>query len=210
MNHNSKSAYDRFSSKLAGKASRITPHVLVLESKMSTTETALKFILEQDNGTGVNSRTENRLGKNDLFQVASIGMFLAAPTDKDDVIYRVATYPNPLIFPTTSAAMEAIYKGHLKVTVDNDVALDKWSVFQHLFVPRVQDTTGASTIRDNMNGNRDGFVSLFPGIVFAGNRNTDISLILPKALTALEPGKEPRVILRLEGFLATNATSYLS
>jgi len=210
MNQNEKQAYERFVALVGGNAQSVTPHILQLEAEMSTTETSLTFILEQDNGGGLNSRTETRLDKNDLFQVAAIGVYLSAPVDKDDVTYRLCSYPNALIFPNTKDQMEVIYKGSLKVSVDNIVAINKWSVMRHYFVPQVQDTTGSSTIRDNFNAQRDGIASIFPGMILAGNRKTDISLNLPRNITALESGKRPRVIVRLYGFLATNAVKYQS
>lgn len=190
----------------SGKNPIVTQHTLQLEAALTTTETTLDFRLTEDNGKRF--RTEKRLNVNDIFQITRIGIYIAVADGDDDTEYRLLTYPNAKFLPTTKKSLETLYKGDLRITVDNKIYMPSWSVLKHYSAPRTQDANTPADVVDSINYNVDGFVQLTPTIVLHGNKTSQIQINLPTAVKQLEAGKQTRVILRLDGNLAQNAATF--
>lgn len=204
-------AYANFKDKLATKGytdAVVTQSTLQLEAVVSATETILRFKLTDD--AGGNRKTERRLLRDDVFMVTDLGLFVKAAANTNDVTAVMATYPNPAIFSTAGAAsaLETLYAGVLKLTVENRIYLPGWELMQHKFVPQIQNAALPSPVIDSTHFGRDSFVPVYPTMTLSGNKNIDLQIVLPSAIPTLQAGKETVVVLKLKGFLAQNAATY--
>jgi hypothetical protein len=188
----------------------LTMSDLILEQALSTTLTQYTFpVLSNDNGpSGTRFNTEQRLNQQDVFIASSWGVFLEAPSSTVDATFIVHTYPNPVAFPTGTAALEVIYNSYCKIAVNNTVILPYWSLSRHRYVPQTQKTTAAANVNgnayDQIDLSQDGFHPVEPNILFVGSKGYQIQVILPEGISALDANTRLRIHYR--GVLAQNAT----
>lgn len=184
------------------KQFKCTQSFLRLELALSTTVTRYQFqILNQTTSTQFN--TEKRLNLQDSFVISSLGVFLGKPSSSTDTTFELDTYGNPTKY-TNGAAMQAIYNGVLSVTVNNDVILPAWDVTRHFYKPQTQQTGAANSPFDQKRLAEDGFYAVEPNIIAVGSKNTQITIDLAAALSAVDASS--RVIVVLRGVLAQNST----
>lgn len=181
---------------------KCTQTYLRLELALSTAITNYQFqILNQTTGSQFN--TEQRLNLQDSFVVSSLGVFLAKPSGSTDTTFELDTYANTVKY-TNAAAMNAIYNGQLQVKINNDVVVPAWDLQQHFYRPQTQQTAAANSPLDQKRLSEDGMIAVEPNIIAIGSKNTQVSIVLPVALSAVDANS--RIILLMRGVLAQNST----
>jgi hypothetical protein len=160
-------------------------------------------------GAGTNFSTNNLLNLQDGFVVSSIGVFVAIPAASTTTAFPLYTYPNATAFSTSGAAtaLYNLYGGKLSVVVNNRQIVPSWDLYRHLYVPQTQQgaASTASTIDEN-NATEYGYYPVEPNIVLVGSKNNVISLELPGAISTLQAGVAPRIVVIMRGILAQNVT----
>ena len=180
------------------------------EVAMSTSTTSYQIpILVNSVGAGTNFSTNNLLNLQDGFVVSSIGVFVAIPAASTTTAFPLYTYPNATAFSTSGAAtaLYNLYGGKLSVVVNNRQIVPSWDLYRHLYVPQTQQgaASTASTIDEN-DATEFGYYPVEPNIVLVGSKNNVISLELPGAISTLQAGVAPRIVVIMRGILAQNVT----
>jgi hypothetical protein len=180
------------------------------EVAMSTSTTSYQVpILVNSVGAGTNFATNNLLNLQDAFVVSSIGVFVAIPAASTTTAFPLYTYPNATAISTVgaAAALYNLYNGKLSVVVNNRQIVPSWDLYRHLYVPQTQQgaASTASTIDEN-DATEFGYYPCEPNIVLVGSKNNVISLELPGAISTLQAGAAPRIVVIMRGILAQNVT----
>jgi hypothetical protein len=180
------------------------------EVAMSTSTTSYQIpILVNSVGAGTNFSTNNLLNLQDGFVVSSIGVFVAIPAASTTTAFPLYTYPNASAFSTSGAAtaLYNLYGGKLSVVVNNRQIVPSWDLYRHLYVPQTQQGAAATaTTIDENDATEFGYYPVEPNIVLVGSKNNVISLELPGAISTLQAGVAPRIVVIMRGILAQNVT----
>ena len=180
------------------------------EVAMSTSTTSYQIpILVNSTGSNTNFATNNLLNLQDAFVVSSIGIFVSIPASSSTTAFRLYTYPNTTAFSTAGAAtaLYNLYNGKLSVVVNNRQIVPAWDLYRHLYVPQTQQgAASTATTQDENDATEFGYYPVEPNIVLVGSKNNVISLELPGAISTLEAGTAPRIVVIMRGILAQNVT----
>ena len=181
------------------------------EVAMSTSTTSYSIpILVNSTGANTNYATNQLLQLQDAFVVSSIGIFAAIPASSSTTAFRLYTYPNTTAFSTAGAAtaLYNLYNGKMSVVVNNRQIVPSWDIYRHLYVPQTQQgAASTATTQDENDATEFGYYPVEPNIVLVGSKNNVISLELPGAISTLEAGTAPRIVVIMRGILAQNSTS---
>ena len=181
------------------------------EVAMSTSTTSYQIpILVNSTGANTNFATNQLLQLQDAFVVSSIGIFVSIPATSTTTAFRLYTYPNTTAFSTAGAAtaLYNLYNGKMSVVVNNRQIVPAWDIYKHLYVPQTQqDVLAPTTKQDQNDASEFGYYPVEPNIVLVGSKNNVISLELPGAISVLEAGTAPRIVVIMKGILAQNSTS---
>ena len=181
------------------------------EVAMSTSTTSYQIpILVNSTGANTNFATNNLLNLQDAFVVSSIGIFVSIPASSSTTAFRLYTYPNTTAFSTAGAAtaLYNLYNGKMQVVINNRQILSSWDIYRHLYVPQTQQgAASTATTQDENDATEFGYYPVEPNIVLVGSKNNVISLELPGAISTLEAGTAPRIVVIMRGILAQNSTS---
>jgi len=183
----------------------MTQSFLRLEQLCAVGPTLYTFPLLTNQGAEFN--TEERLNLQDSFVISEIGFFAALPSSSTDATFRLQTNASPFIF-TNFAPLRTFYNGKLSISVNNNTILPAWDLWRHYYSPETQQTAafGAASPIDQERGSDDGFYPCEPNIVLVGSKNNVISLELPGAISTLQAGAAPRIVVIMRGILAQNVT----
>jgi hypothetical protein len=180
------------------------------EVAMSTSTTSYQIpILVNSTGANTNFATNNLLNLQDAFVVSSIGIFVSIPASSSTTAFRLYTYPNTTAFSTSGAAtaLYNLYNGKMQVVINNRQILSSWDIYRHLYVPQTQQgAASTATTQDENDATEFGYYPVEPNIVLVGSKNNVISLELPGAISVLEAGTAPRIVVIMRGILAQNVT----
>ena len=180
------------------------------EVAMSTSTTSYQIpILVNSTGANTNFATNNLLNLQDAFVVSSIGIFVSIPASSSTTAFRLYTYPNTTAFSTAGAAtaLYNLYNGKMSVVVNNRQIVPSWDIYRHLYVPQTQQgAASTATTQDENDATEFGYYPVEPNIVLVGSKNNVISLELPGAISTLEAGTAPRIVVIMRGILAQNVT----
>jgi hypothetical protein len=180
------------------------------EVAMSTSTTSYQIpILVNSTGANTNFATNNLLQLQDAFVVSSIGIFVSIPASSSTTAFRLYTYPNVTAFSTAGAAtaLYNLYNGKMSVVVNNRQIVPSWDIYRHLYVPQTQQLAASTaTTQDENDATEFGYYPVEPNIVLVGSKNNVISLELPGAISTLEAGTAPRIVVIMRGILAQNVT----
>lgn len=178
------------------------------EVAMSTSTTSYQIPILVNSAT-TNFPTNNLLNLQDGFVVSSIGVFVAIPAAATTTGFPLYTYPNATAISTVgaAAALYNLYNGKLSVVVNNRQIVPSWDLYRHLYVPQTQQgaASTASTIDQN-DATEFGYYPCEPNIVLVGSKNNVITLELPGAISTLQAGSAPRIVVIMRGILAQNVT----
>jgi hypothetical protein len=187
---------------------KLTQGSLRVSQAMVVGQTLYQFpILVNETQLGI-FNTEQRLNLQDSFVVSQMGIFVSNPASSLDAAYRLMSYPNPVAFGAgPAAALQALYNGTIKLTVDNNVLIPIWDVDRHLYQPETQQTAalGAGSPNDEISGQHSSFYPVEPNVVFIGSKNNVLQLQLPVGLTSILANSRIEILFR--GVLAQNTTS---
>jgi len=180
------------------------------EVAMSTSTTSYQIpILVNSTGSNTNFATNNLLNLQDAFVVSSIGVFVSIPAASTTTAFPLYTYPNASAFTTAgaAAALYNLYNGKLSVVVNNRQIVPSWDLYRHLYVPQTQQgaASTATTIDEN-DATEYGYYPVEPNIVLVGSKNNVITLELPGAISVLQAGVAPRIVVIMRGILGQNIT----
>lgn len=180
------------------------------EVAMSTSTTSYQIpILVNSTGSNTNFATNNLLNLQDAFVVSSIGVFVSIPAASTTTAFPLYTYPNASAFTTAgaAAALYNLYNGKLTVTTNNRQIVPAWDLYRHLYVPQTQQGAAATaTTIDQNDATEFGYYPVEPNIVLVGSKNNVVSLELPGAISTLQAGVAPRIVVVMRGCLAQNVT----
>ena len=180
------------------------------EVAMSTSTTSYQIpILVNSTGANTNFATNQLLQLQDAFVVSSIGVFVSIPASSTTTAFRLYTYPNTSAFSTAGAAtaLYNLYGGKMSVVVNNRQIVPSWDIYRHLYIPQTQQgAASTATTVDENDATEFGYYPVEPNIVLVGSKNNVISLELPGAISTLEAGTAPRIVVIMRGILAQNVT----
>ena len=180
------------------------------EVAMSTSTTSYQIpILVNSTGANTNFATNNLLQLQDAFVVSQIGIFVSIPASSSTTAFRLYTYPNTSAFSTAGAAtaLYNLYGGKMSVVVNNRQIVPSWDIYRHLYIPQTQQgAASTATTVDENDATEFGYYPVEPNIVLVGSKNNVISLELPGAISTLEAGTAPRIVVIMRGILAQNVT----
>lgn len=180
------------------------------EVAMSTSTTSYQIpILVNSTGANTNYATNQLLNLQDAFVVSSIGVFVSIPAAATTTAFPLYTYPNASAFTTAgaAAALYNLYNGKLSVTVNNRQIVPAWDLYRHLYVPQTQQGAAATaTTIDENDATEFGYYPVEPNIVLVGSKNNVVSLELPGAISTLQAGVAPRIVVIFRGILGQNIT----
>lgn len=181
------------------------------EVAMSTSTTQYHVpVLVNDSQNGSAFSTEIRLNLQDAFVVSELGIFVSAPAASTTTAFPYYTYPNAQVFTTAGAAtaLYNLYNGSLSMVVNNRQIMPNWDIYRHFIVPQTQQatSTGTNTAIDENDASCYGYYPVEPNIVLVGSKNNQITLNLPGAISTLQAGAAPRILVLFRGILAQNVT----
>ena len=181
------------------------------EVAMSTSTTSYHLpVLANDSQNGNAFPTEQRLALQDAFVISEIGIFVSIPAASTTTAFQLYTYPNAQAFTTSGAAtaLYNLYNGTFQATINNRQIVPSWDIYRHLNAPQTQQatSTGTNTAIDQNDASSFGYYSCEPNIVLVGSKNNQLSLNLPGAISTLQAGVAPRIVVIFRGILAQNVT----
>lgn len=193
----------------ASELCKLTQSYLRLEQLIALNKSEYNFPVLVNQTTQGIFLTEQRLNQQDSFVISEVGIFLGLPATSSatDTAFVPDTYPNPFTYGAAQAlAMQAIYSGLMKVTVNNDVLMTAWDLARHYYTPETQQTAalGAGSPLDQKRLAVDAFYPMEPNVVLIGSKNNQIQVTLPQPPTAIAANS--RLIIILRGVLAQNST----
>ena len=125
----------------------------------------------------------------DEFIVTDIGIYLQA-TETDTVSARndkfLLTAPPLNLSLAQSAVVQPLYRGQLKIAVNNIVYLEKWDVMKHSKTTQTQfqpNVAANPALSPNIDFSEDSMFELAPMLTLSGAKKNDITIQLPKAMT---------------------------
>ena len=178
------------------------------EVAMSTSTTSYQIPILVNSATN-SFATNNLLNLQDAFVISQIGIFTAIPATSTTTAFPLYTYPNALAYTTAGAAtaLYNLYNGKLSVVVNNRQIVPSYDINRHLYVPQTQQgAASTASVIDQNDSTEFGYFPIEPNIVLVGSKNNVISLELPAAISTLQAGVAPRIVVIMRGILAQNVT----
>lgn len=183
---------------------KLTQSYLRVEQPIAVGVTQYRFPVLVTESNPQIFNTEKRLNLQDSFVVASVGIFLAAPSSATAANFLPMTYPNPLVFTAATAAdANTLYNGSLEIKVNNNVLVPDWDIYRHYNRPETQ-AVAAPPAQADENSGIDGFYPMEPNIVFVGAKNTKLTINLPAGIATIIANS--RIVMMFRGILAQNTT----
>jgi hypothetical protein len=193
----------------------LTQSTLRLEQALIVGRTTYTFgVLTSDLGSA-NSQpttTEVRLRQQDSFITSNIAFRLGEPATVNDATYIDTSYPSPFIFDAVgeAAALEVLYKGQLKITVNGVVIIPTLHMGRFRFVPVTQAVAAAANQNgiayDAIDNSCDGVMIMEPNVTLIGSKGNIIEISLPNGVTVIGTAGFTRMIMEYRGLLAQNST----
>lgn len=193
----------------------LTQSTLRLEQALIVGRTTYTFgVLTSDLGSA-NSQpttTEVRLRQQDSFITSNIAFRLGEPAALNDATYIDTSYPSPFIFDAVgeAAALEVLYKGQLKITVNGVVIVPTLHMGRFRFVPVTQAVAAAANQNgiayDAIDNSCDGVMIMEPNVTLIGSKGNIIEISLPNGITVIGTAGFTRMIMEYRGLLAQNST----
>lgn len=190
---------------------KLSQNEIRLEVNLATTSSNFVFGLtpNQQNTSGVNFLTENRLNLQDTFCVNEYGILVAQASGNNDTTFKMNTYGNTQIFAAAdAAALDSTFyaNGGFQIKCNNDVIVPYRGLWNHYYAPQTQQTAalGAASPKDQQRGAEDGFITAEPNVVLVGSKNYVPEIVLKAAMASAAANL--RCILIFRGILAQNST----
>ena len=178
------------------------------EVAMSTSTTSYQIPILVNSATN-SFPTNNLLNLQDAFVISQIGIFTAIPASSTTTAFPLYTYPNALAYTTAGAAtaLYNLYNGKLSVVVNNRQIVPSYDINRHLYVPQTQQgAASTASVIDQNDSTEFGYFPIEPNIVLVGSKNNVITLELPGAISTLQAGVAPRIVVVMRGILCQNVT----
>jgi hypothetical protein len=182
------------------------------EVLMSTSSTSYNIpILVNSNQNGANSSfpTSNLLALQDAFVVSQVGIYIANPATATATAFKLYSYNNAVEFSTAGAAdaLLNLYNGYMSIVVNQRTIVPSWGLYKHYEVPQTQEDTqgGGNSGFDQFSSDTATF-PMEPNVVFVGSKNNQVTLNLPGAISTLQAGSAPKIVVIFSGILAQNVT----
>jgi hypothetical protein len=178
------------------------------EVAMSTSTTSYQIPILVNSATN-SFATNNLLNLQDAFVISQIGIFTAIPATSTTTAFPLYTYPNALAYTTAGAAtaLYNLYNGKLSVVVNNRQIVPSYDINRHLYVPQTQQgAASTASVIDQNDSTEFGYFPIEPNIVLVGSKNNVITLELPGAISTLQAGVAPRIVVVMRGILCQNVT----
>lgn len=191
----------------------LTQSALRSEILLATNQTHYQFgisVTDPGQNNGNVFPTEVRLGQQNSFIVSEFFLYIFEPSSATDCTYNDYTWPNPTVFSVSGEAadLRTLYKGYLKITVNNSVKLPSMVLDRFWKVPFAQKQTAAANVpgvqEDSRDGATDGLSVTEPNIVFIGSKANLVEIFLPAGIAVL--GTATRAALVPRGLMAINST----
>lgn len=194
---------------------KLTQSTLRFEQQLVIGRTQYTFgVLTSDLGSNNSqpTNTEVRLRQQDSFITSNVAFRLGEPTSAADATYVDCTYPSPVIFAAAgeAAALEVLYKGQIKLTVNGDVIIPTLHTGRFRFVPVTQKATAAANQNgiayDAIDNATDGVMINEPNLVLIGSKGNIFETSYPTGVTVIGAAGFTRMIFEFRGLNAQNST----
>jgi hypothetical protein len=158
------------------------------------------------------TNTEVRLRQQDSFITSNIAFRLGEPASAVDATYVDTCYPSPTIFAAggEAAALEVLYKGQIKLTVNGEVIIPTLHTGRFRFVPVTQKATAAANQNgiayDAIDNSSDGLMIMEPNVVLIGSKGNILETSYPAGVTVISAAGFTRMIFEYRGLSAQNST----
>ena len=190
---------------------KLSQNEIRLEVNLNATSTNFKFGLtpNQQNSSGKQFITENRLEMQDSMVANEYGIYIAQAASDTDTAFDIQTYPNTQRFAAAdAAALRGMYSnGNFRITSNNDVIVPTTGLFNHLYIPQTQQTgaLAAGSPASMVRGAEDASITLEPNLLLIGSKGYIPEIVLKSALASAAANL--RCVLIFRGVLAQNSTS---
>lgn len=158
------------------------------------------------------TNTEVRLRQQDSFITSNVAFRLGEPLTAVDATYVDTTYPSPAIFVAAgeAAALEVLYKGQIKLTVNGTVIVPTLHTGRFRRVPYAQKVAAAANQNgiayDSIDQATDGIMICEPNLVLIGSKGNLLETSYPAGVTVIAAAGFTRMIFEFRGLLAQNST----
>ena len=158
------------------------------------------------------TNTEVRLRQQDSFITSNVAFRLGEPASAVDPTYVDTTYPSPAIFAAAgeAAALEVLYKGQIKLTVNGTVIVPTLHTGRFRLVPFAQKVAAAANQNgiayDSIDNATDGLMICEPNLVLIGSKGNILETSYPAGVTVISAAGLTRMIFEFRGLLAQNST----
>lgn len=188
----------------------IAPDFIRMEAYLTNGKSEYEFFHKL---LGNEAATENKLNEQDAFRVTDIGVFLTAENTTVPGIAELQTYPNPIVFPNETSALqtahlEHIYNGKYIAKIGDTTYLPGMYIGECRVVNTSQQTSSANR---SERGAGDGFMPSTPQYTLRGRENNSLKIVVPaNSVQKVESvfgttGYKTKVVLILRGFKITGA-----
>jgi hypothetical protein len=201
-----------------------SPSFLRLERTLDGTTSIVEFDLTNGNGATSRRVTEKRLNIGDTFTVMGNALFLSSSVIQEDeteslpvdlVEQRLYTYPNPTAFANSFGALEAIYNGLHRLTIDSTVFIEGISCRDYYRVGTAQQgygVGGAGNVRyqtDSWDWQLWGQREILPTIEINGGADVKpiVQIGTSVYLSSGSATAQNNLVLYYVGYLNTGAAS---
>jgi len=200
-----RNAYPNYNPKMFA----LTKSSLIFEQAIIAGQTTYTFpILQVDTSLGI-FNTEKRLKYQDSFVATKMAYLICNPGSAVNAAFIPDTYPSPFIYGANAVAMQALYNGTIKYTINNDVIMYNWDLLKHYYSPETQQTAalGAGSPIDQKRLIVDAFDALQPTITLIGTNDNVLQVVLDAAPATFNAFARLRIMLR--GVNAQNSTVFV-
>lgn len=201
-----------------------SPSFLRLEQTLDGTTSIIQFDLTNGNSATARRVTEKRLNIGDTFSVLGMSLNLMSTAIQDEetqslptdlIEGRLYTYPNPTAFSGSFSALEAIYNGFHRLTIDSTVFIEAVSAREFYRVGTAQQGYGVggagNTVYQNDSWNYQmwGQKEILPSIEINGGADVKpiIQLGTSADLSSQVATEQNNLVLWYFGFLNTGAAT---
>jgi len=178
---------------------------------------------------GLQLVTETRIRQSDVFLPTLLGCFIkkagssTTPTDSDQAVAQLLTFPNSQIFTGTNEAanLESIYNAKLQFQVNNTILIDGIDVLRYRRVGQAQQGVQLSQqasavgsngayLRNQWDNEHYGMMPMHQTIALNGQATQNLNLILPSAVNNAGTNSQNYFVVIMRGVLLLNASGVVN
>lgn len=187
----------------------LTMSTLIFEQAVVAGQTLYTFPILQTQDQIGQFNTETRLKYQDSFIITKMAYNICNPGSAVATTFIPDTFPNPFVYGANAVAMNSLYNGDIKFTINNEVILYNWDLLQHYYAPETQQTAGAGpgSPLDQKRLVVDSYQNVEPTITLVGTNDNQLTVNLDGPPATFNAFSRLRITVR--GINAQNSTVFV-